>query len=1015
MKKHYLFFPLLWMLLLMSFQTRAQTATVKGVVKSESGEGLPAVSVYIVERAVGQYTSMDGKYEIKDIPAGTYRIVIRSIGYQNDTAVLILSPGEVKQMDFTLREDNAVIDGVVVIGYGTSRTSDLTGSATFVGEKKFLKGSVSTPEQLIMGKVAGLKININDGAPGSGSTIRMRGGTSINASNDPLIVVDGVPLDNGGIAGSPNALSLINPNDIESFVILKDASAAAIYGSRAANGVIIITTKKGSGITQNALQVVVDSKNSLSTIPGYLEVLTGDEYRQLINEKGTPAQIALLGDASTDWQKEIYRTAFVTDNNVAVSGGIPGLPYRLSFGRRDEQGLLDRDVFKRHSLSINLSPSFLQQHLLIESNNRLVQTGNFFANRGALGAAYFDPTQQLRSGNDTLYGGYFEWADANGPNMIAPRNPVGLLQQRDDISNVNRYIGNLKTTYILPFYDRLRVVLNGGVDYSRGQGFVKVPATSASGYFLEGSFFEYEQHKGNRLGELYANFNNSKYEQKHQLDVTIGTSYQDWYTSSPNNPTYNEAQDTIIFEPASPFPFYTKNVLISAYGRVIYTHQSRYVLNMTMRRDGSSRFSRETRWGSFPSFSAAWQLHNEPFMRHVKKVNMLKIRAGYGVTGQQDGIGDYAYISNYFEGATNAQYAFGGQYYTVLRPAGYDASLKWETTQSVNLGLDFGLFSDRINGTIDLYHKFTNDLLAVVPVPAGSNFTNEVLTNVGSMVNRGIEVTTNFGLIARKNTRLDWMVNATYNLNEVKKLSRADDPSTPGVMIGGIAGGIGNTIQMHQIGFPTFSFFVYEQRYDANGKPIEVGRPIDPNNPALGNYLPTDAFVDRNGDGIINIEDRYLFRQAAPLWFLGTSLDFRYKKWFASTSVRAELGGYIYNNIHSNSATFQAINGTQGFMNNVSRFYYQDEIQRTTERQLLSDHYIEKANFLRVDNFSVGYQFGKLHKMHSKVGLNAAFSISNVWVFSHYMGFDPEINGGIDNNIYPRPRVYSLNLTFDIY
>jgi iron complex outermembrane receptor protein len=438
-----------------------------------------------------------------------------------------------------------------------------------------------------------------------------------------------------------------------------------------------------------------------------------------------------------------------------------------------------------------------------------------------------------------------------------------------------------------------------------------------------------------------------------------------------------------------------------------------------LRRDGSSRFSPETRWGFFPSVSAAWIVSNEKFMQKAKWLNMLKVRAGYGVVGQQDGIGDYSYISNYFEGATTAQYAFGGQYYTVFRPSGFDSKLKWEETESINLGIDFGFKNDRISGAIDIYQKSTYDLLAVVPVPAGTNFTNQILTNVGGMRNRGIEISGNFGLIAKKDLRLDLGANATYNQNTITKLSQIDDPNSPGILAGGIQGGVGNNVQTNKVGYATFTYFVYEQIYDANGKPIEVGAQanVDINGDgsitAADKWKDKDAFVDRNGDGIINIDDRYLFDQAAPKMFFGLNLNLTYKKWFFGLSGRAEMGGYNYNNIHSNNGTFQSINGTQGFLSNISNLYFEEEMQRTTERQLLSDHYIEKSNFFRMDYINLGYKFGKMKWTKNKIGLNTALTVQNVFVVTKYSGQDPEVNGGIDNNLYPRPRVYSLNLTFD--
>jgi iron complex outermembrane receptor protein len=998
----------------MSVVAIAQTG-IRGTITDASGVPLFNASVLVEGQGKGAVSNEKGFYEITGLKAGTYNVIYKFMGLNPQSDQVTVVANQMTTNDFQFASRTQDVGDVVVIGYGTQRTKDLTGSATIINEKNFVQGSLASPEQLVMGKVAGLKVTSNDGAPGSGSTLRLRGGTSINASNDPLIVVDGVPLDNGGIAGAANPLSLINPNDIASFVVLKDASATAIYGSRAANGVILITTKRGSA--SNDVRVVLDSKTSVSTIAKYFDVLSADSLRNLVNANGTTAQKALLGDSSTDWQKQVFRSAVVTDNNVSITGGIKNFPYRLSIGNRMDNGILKRDQFARTTVSLNMNPSLLDKTLQIEANMKYVQTASFFANRGALGAAFFDPTQPVYSGSEA-YGGYFEWIDNNKPNVLSGRNPLGLIEQSTDQSKVNRAIANAKLSYHLPSLPSLKATVNVGGDFSEGTGFTITPASSAAGYYTQGRYTNYRTTKTNKLFESYLSYNSGAKWEKQTLEMVAGYSYQDWDTYSPNNPALNEAQDSIV-EAAAAFPFYTRNVLMSYYGRAIYNYAGKYVVNVSVRRDGSSRFSPETRWGVFPAASAAWLISEEDFLKKSKVINMLKIRAGWGITGQQDGIGDYAYIGNYFQGATTAQYAFGGQYYQVLRPAGFDAGLRWETTTSYNLGLDFGFKNDRFSGSVDVYQKDTRDLLATVPVPAGTNFTNEILTNVGAMQNRGIEVSLNTGLIAKKDMRLDWSINGTYNVNTVIKLSQVLDTTSPGVLIGGIGGGIGNTIQAHQIGYPTFSFFVLEQQYDSQGRVIEVGSlaEIDMNGDgqvtAADKWKDTNAFVDRNGDGIINVKDRYYSGQAAPLMFFGTALNFQYKKWYAGFSARAELGATIYNNIHSNSAVFQTIDGTKKYLNNISSLYYQDEVQRVTASQLMSDHYLEKANFLRMDFINVGYNFGKLGFAKEKVGLNASFVVQNAFVVTKYSGQDPEIGGGIDNNFYPRPRVYSVNLTFD--
>ena len=1004
--------------MLLSIVSFAQNASVKGMMKDAEGNALYNASVTVEGKSKGAMTNEKGFYEIKGLSAGSYTLIFRYMGMETIKETVALQENQSLVKDVVLQTKAKEEGEVVVIGYGTSRTKDLTGSAVVINEKNFVQGSLSTPEQLIMGKVAGLKVTSNDGAPGSGSTLRLRGGTSINASNDPLIVVDGIPLDNGGIAGVANPLSLINPNDIASFVVLKDASATAIYGSRAANGVIIITTKKGESGKSAPLKIVLDSKISESTIAKYAHVLSADSLRSLVNSRGTAAQKALLGDSSTDWQRQVFRKAMVLDNNLSITGGIKNFPYRLSIGNRNENGILKRDQFNRTSVGLNMSPSFLNNTLLVESNLKYIQTSSFFANRGALGAAYFDPTQPVYSGNDK-YGGYFEWVDNGKPNTLSARNPLGLINQTEDVSKVNRAIANAKLTYSLPFLEGLKAIVNVGGDFSEGTGHVITDSTSAAGYYTRGRYSEYLSRKENKLIETYATYNSGKKFGDHVLDVTAGYSYQDWMSRGPNNPTYNQAKDSIIGAASSPYPNYTKNVLLSYYARAIYSYKGKYIVNASLRRDGSSRFSPEQRWGLFPAVSGAWLISEENFLKDSKKINMLKLRAGWGVTGQQDGIGDYAYIGNYFLGATTAQYAFGGQYYQVLRPAGFDANLKWETTASYNLGMDFGFKNDRFSGSLDVYRKVTSDLLATVPVPAGTNFTNMILTNVGGMRNQGVELSLNTGLIAKKNMRLDWMVNATYNQNRVTQLSRITDTTSPGVMVGGIGGGIGNTIQIHQVGYPTFTYYVYHQQYDSNGNMIQVGEQanVDVNHDGVVNssdkWKDTSAYVDVNHDGVINVDDRYYAGHAAPSIFLGTSMSFTYKKWFAGFSMRSELGATIYNNIHSNSATFQTIDGTKKYLNNISSLYYDDQVQKTTTNQLLSDHYLEKANFLRMDFVNIGYRFGKLKFTNNKLGLNASFTVQNVFVVTHYKGQDPEVNGGIDNNFYPRPRVYSLNLTFD--
>ena len=1015
MKKIFLKPILIFILLFPSIYIFCQN-TLSGKIIDNNKEAVIGASLKINKLSLASSTNLDGEFSISNVPNGSHDLVISAVGYKTLSQSITINSN--LELNFTIYEDVKLLDEAVVIGYGTARTKDLTGSAVAVSEDKFLKGSLATPEQLIMGKVPGLKVTSNDGAPGSGSTMRIRGGTSINASNDPLIVIDGVPIDNGGIAGAANPLSLINPNDIESFVVLKDASACAIYGSRAANGVIIITTKKG----QDKFSVTVSQKTSLSTIAKYADVLSGDSLWSLIQSNGDPDQIALLGDSNynTDWQREVFRNAVVNDFNIAVSGKA----YRFSYGNRIDNGILKRDRFVRNNISLNLNPSFLDDHFFIESNNKLVQTNSNFSDRGALGAAYFDPTKPVFS-SDTSYGGYYEWLQNDGsPNTLSARNPVGLINQKNDVSKVQRYIGNTKLTYKTHFLPELKLVYNAGLDISEGSGTVELESSSAAGYFNEGSFNSYKSFKRNVLSESYFNYNNSKEDKLSYLDITGGFSFQHWKSRSPNLPVYNQLQDSII-SPAAEFPFFTENALMSFYARSIYNLNGKYVFNFALRRDGSSRFSPQSRWGWFPSASAAWLVNEENFMQSFENINLLKIRFGYGVTGQQDGIGDYGYISNYYQGNSTAQYIFGDSAYFVFRPNGFDGNLKWEETESFNLGIDYGFFNDKYSGSIDFYQKNTSDLLAAVLVPVGTNFSPSILSNVGGMTNRGVEFNFNTNLSINKEINLFVNLNAAYNLNKVTKINTIDDSTflnlfedssivDYGIQVGSI--GFNNFVQMHNVGYPTFSFLLYEQLY-SNGNLIQVGQQadIDINDDGVIDQLdlwrPIDAYKDMDSNQVINQNDLYFANNAAPALTLGAALNLSYKNWYAGISMRAEFGGYIYNSIHSISSTYYAT-GDKDFINNINNIYYQHEVQTSDQYQRLSDAYLEKANFFRMDFLNIGYNFQNPSFLPLN-NLDVSFSIQNVFLLTKYSGLDPELGGGIDNNIYPRPRVFSLNLNFN--
>ncbi len=969
------------MLLVAQF-TFAQERVITGkITDAKDGAALNAVSVAVKGSTKGTQTDASGNFSITVENNAKY-LIISSVGFASQEVSI---EGKTS-VSIIMVSSNTVLNEVVVTGYGTARRKDLTGSIVTVSSKDFVKGPLTSPEQLINGKVAGVQITAPSGAPGAGGRIRVRGTSSLSGSNDPLIIVDGVPLDQqSGIAGSANPLALINPNDIETFNILKDASATAIYGSRATNGVIIITTKKGKS---GALKINFSTLNSLGFVGDKVDVLTADELRTVVNGKGNSNQQGLLGSSNTNWQDLIYQTAFTTDNNISLSGGIKGLPYRLSLGYLNQDGILKTGNLGRFSTTLNLNPRLLNNSLKVDFNFKGSFTNTDFANEGAIGgAAFFDPTQMVNR-SDNRFGGYWEWlANNNRPEGLAPKNPLGLLYLRDDQSNVNRFITNLQLDYTLPFLKELKANLNVGLDHAKGEGTVYIPDSAASNYIRGGINNQYDNTKNNKLFEFYLNYTKDLKSINSRLEVLAGYGYQDFKRESTNYPD-NRANGT-EFAPAAPFPFETQNTLMSYYGRVNFSFQSKYLLTASFRRDGSSRFSKENRWGGFPSAAFAWNIAEESFLKGNRTLSALKLRLGYGETGQQEIGNDYAYIPNYTLGTQTAQYQFGNTFYQVNRPVGYDANIKWESTDTWNAALDFGFIDNRITGSIDFYLKRTEDLLSFIDVPAGTNFTNRIFTNVGSMENKGVEFTINSTII--KKTKLNWDLgfNLTYNKNEVTKLTNVDDPKFIGVAVGGISGGVGNTIQIHSVGYQPSSFFVLQQVYDANDKPVE------------------GLYVDRNGDGIINNLDYYRYKSAEPLVLLGFTTSVGYDKWNFSTVLRSNIGNYMYNNVYSANGTFQP--SSVPFLGNLHRNYLETGFNNS---QYFSDYYIDNASFLRMDNFTVSYDFGRVFK--NKANLRATANVQNVFVISKYPGLDPEIAGGIDNNLYPRPRVFSLGFNLDL-
>ncbi|WP_230680313.1 SusC/RagA family TonB-linked outer membrane protein [Pontibacter rufus] len=980
-------------LLAARYNTRAHQAatalqtdvTVQGTVTDENGMGLPGVTVVLKGTSRGTATDVNGHFSIA-VPESGAVLILSYIGYENQEVAV----DNQTTLNISLRPDAEALQEVVVVGYGTQKKSDLTGAVTAISSEDFVKGQVTTPEQLITGKVAGVQITSNGGAPGSGGRIRIRSGSSLNANNDPLIVIDGVPLDSRSISGSANPLSFINPNDIASFNILKDASAAAIYGSRAANGVIIITTKKGE--LGEKLKVSLNSTTSLSTIRKQVDVLSADELRTAVGQYASEGNKGLLGDANTNWQDQIFQDAMTYDNNLTLTGAYKKLPYRVSVGYLDQEGVLKTSSLERTSGSISLTPSLLDDHLKITLNVQAAINKNRFAQQGAIGAAVaFDPTQPVYADNE--FGGYFEWTDANGnPNTLAPRNPLSMLEQREDKSTVKRSIGNILLDYKLPFIPELHANLNLGYDISSSEGSIFQPATLASVFVQGGSLSEYEQSKDSKLLDFYLNYVKELPDLNSRIDATAGYSYQDFITEEPSFAGMDAEGNVIPGQEANPFPFKTQYTLIGFFGRLNYSLLDRYLLTANIRRDGSSRFGPGNKWGTFPSLAFAWRINEESFLKDTPWLSELKLRLGYGVTGQQDILtGDYPYLARYTNGDLKTQYQFGDQYYSTLRPEGYDANIKWEETQTINAGLDFGILNGKLSGSIDVYKKKTKDLLAVISVPAGTNLTNRILTNVGNIENKGLEAVLSYTAISNENLTWDISANATFNKSEITNLSKVKDETSVGIEAGdAISGGVGNHVQIHTVGYRPYTFYVYKQVYDQNGNPIE------------------GVYADLNSDGIINAQDRYRYKSPEAQVYLGFSSQLAYNNWNLNFVLRGNIGNYMYNNVNSGNGVYKNLTYPNYLTNLTS------DVLETgfNNNQFFSDYYVQNASFLRMENINLGYNFGKI--LNDKANLRLSVSVQNVFVITKYTGLDPEIASGIDNNFYPNPRVFSFGLNLDI-
>jgi len=954
--------------------------TITGVVQdADTGETLIGVNILIKNTELGTITDFDGVYSI-DVPKESTTLVFSYVGYSDQE--YILDASDVVNIKMSSGE---VLEEVVVIGYGIIKREDATGSLQSVSAKDFNRGFITGPQQLLAGKIAGVSIN-TEGGPGSGSKIRIRGESSIGASNDPLIIIDGVPMDNTDISGSRNPLNLVNPNDIESMTVLKDASASAIYGNRASGGVILITTKKGK--LGDATRINYNGSISSGSLIKKIDVLGADEYRAVLKEQfeeGHPA-LGLTGEADTDWQDEIYNSAFGQDHNLSASGGIGRLPYRVSLGYSDKDGLLKTDNFNRLTASINLTPSFLDNRLQVKFHGKVMRIQNDFANRDAIGAAMgFDPTQSVFDPN-SVYGGYTTWIIANNgnPNTLAPSNPVALLDLKDDRSSVNRYLTNASVDYRFAFLPELRANLNLAYDLTNAEGNVSIPTTAAFSFDdLNGGGVNnvYTQKKENTLLEFYLNY--KKELGKNVIDLMGGYSWQHFKLGNTFKDSDVAGTPSETREGADPAEYY----LLSLFGRLNYSFDDTYLFTFTLRRDGTSRFSPESRWGVFPAAALAVKLINND--NHY--LNNLKVRAGWGITGQQDIDDYYAYLARYQTSFNNARYQFGNTFYNTIRPNGYDASIKWEETTTYNLGLDFSIIKNRLSATLDVYQRDTRDLLNNIPVPAGTNLSNFITTNVGDMVNKGFEVSLNATPVLKEKMSWNFAVNFAYNKAEITKLLATDDPTYQGVLTGGIAGGVGSNIQIHSVGYAPSSFYVFEQLYDDDGNILE------------------GEFADRNGDGVITEDDKYRFNAPNADYIIGLTSSFNYDNFTFSFAGRANLGNYVYNNIQTDQGYYDRLYGTTNVLWNINQSAIDNNVQNNTNLTF-SDHFVQAASFFKLDHITVAYDLSKVLGH----GVNVFATVQNPVIITQYEGLDPEIGNGIDNNIYPRARtfLFGVNANF---
>ncbi len=992
MKKNFMFKVLLTFVigLFLSVGAFAQQIAVKGIVKDATGEPVIGANVVVKGTTNGTITDFDGNFQLNANKGDI--ISVSFIGYTSQEL-----PATAEFMNIIMKDDSEMLNEVVVIGYGSVKKNDLTGSVTAIKAEELNRGVVTSPDQMLKGKVPGLLVTPASGDPTGSATIRIRGAASLYANNDPLIVIDGVPITPEGGAGMGNPLATVNPNDIESYTVLKDASATAIYGSRASNGVIIITTKKGTG---DKIQVAYGSSYSLKQNTSTLDVMTGDQYREYVEKTyaGTSRLENIkkyMGTANTNWQDLIYRTAFSTDQNVSVYGNKGKLPFRASVGYTYDEATLKVGDNQRANMSISLTPKFFEDHLSVNANAKGVYNRANYPNSGAIGDAIsFSPTVPVTNED----GSYFNWYSSDGSaNTMASINPLSQLYEPYNVNETWRSMGNLQLDYKIHGFEDLRFNLNLGYDFSRttGETYNELGGILSKRNGASDYYKTYANQNSNTLLEFYGNYN--KDFDIHHLDVMAGYSWQHNYVKYNSSSYYNNDRSQLYQQnPTDRREYY----LVSFFGRVHYSIDSKYLFTFSLRDDASSRFSKDNRWGIFPSAAFAWNIKEENFIKNNNFFSSMKLRLGWGQTGQQDIGMDrcYAYQAKYTESsALTTRIPWGNGFIYTLAPNAYNPNIKWETTETFNVGLDFGIFNGRINGSVDAYLRKTTDLLNEINTPMGSNFSNKIISNVGDMKNMGLEFNVNFIPIERNDMRWTINVNGTLQKTEITKLTNTPSEDYYGVQVGSGMSSIGGYTSLYRVGYTPYTYYLYQQAYDENGSPLQ------------------NVFVDRNGDGTITEADRYVTgKSISPKFFFGISSSFSYKNWDFGFNAHGSLGGYALNKVAKNNATSYSDDHTKGYINNLSTYVLKTNwTQSMSEFQQVSDMFLENASFFRLDDINVGYTFDKIKNWKGKIRVGA--SVQNVFTITNYSGLDPELTvaDGVDNNLIPRPRLYTLRLNIN--